>query len=278
MPWALGDLRWTMETVTLTDEAAKEGTEPVARPRWWLAPAKWWRELLIIGIGFGLYTFIQHQINVSPVPAVRHANAFLAAERWLGIDVEAPLNGALAGHPTLATVANDYYVLLHEVVTPAVILWLFLRRRAAYPYARFLLAVPTLLGFVLYYAVPVAPPRLVPGAGIVDTMAVFPGIGDYSSGPMEHTAAQFAAFPSLHFAWALWAGAMVFWLVRHWFVRALAVCYPACTGLVVLATGNHFVLDLAGGAAVTACGIGLLGLLRPVSETVALQSAPESSS
>jgi hypothetical protein len=38
------------------------------------------------------------------------------------------------------------------------------------------------------------------------------------------------------------------------------------------------VLDLAGGAVVTACGIGLLGLLRPVSETVALQSAPESSS
>jgi hypothetical protein len=278
MPWALGDLRWTMEVVTLTDETAKEGTEPVARPRWWLAPGKWWRELLIIGVGFGLYTLIQHQINVSPAPAVRHANAFLAAEQWLGIDVEAPLNGALAGHPTLAVVANDYYVLLHEVVTPVVIVWLFLRRRAAYPYARFLLAVPTLLGFVLYYAVPVAPPRLVPGAGIVDTMAAFPGVTNFSSGPMAHTAAQFAAFPSLHFAWALWAGAMVFWLVRNWVVRALAVCYPACTGLVVIATGNHFVIDLAGGAVVTACGIGLLRLLRPVSETVALQSAPESSS
>lgn len=264
--------------MAVTDEAVQQGTKPVARPRWWLAPARWWRELLIIGLGFGLYTYIQHHVNVSPVPALRHADALLGAERALGIDVEPTLNGALAHHGTLATLANCYYVLLHEVLTPAVIGWLFVRRRAAYPYARFLLAVPTLLGFVLYYAVPVAPPRLLPGAGVVDTMAVFPGIGDYSTGPMEHTAAQYAAFPSLHFTWALWSGAMVFWLVRRVFVRVLAVCYPACTGLVVLATGNHFVLDLAGGAAVTACGVGLLWLLRPATEPVgALQSATESS-
>lgn len=262
--------------MTAVDERATEGVGPPRRPPWWLARPRWWREILIIAIGYGVYTVIQHHLNVSPAPAFRHAAGLLAAEQRLGIAVEHPLNHALAAHPDLATAANVWYVAMHEAATPAVLLWLFLRRRAAYPYARFLLVVPTLLGFVLYYVVPVAPPRLMAGLGMVDTMARYPGIGDYSDGAMSHTAAQYAAFPSLHLAWALWCGAMVCWLVRRWYVRALAVCYPLCTALVVLGTANHYVLDLVGGVAVVAFGFGLLLLLRPAGDPLrSLESAPE---
>ncbi|MGA8116900.1 MAG: phosphatase PAP2 family protein [Actinocatenispora sp.] len=236
--------------------------------RWWLAPARWWRELLIIGVGYGLYTLIQHHINILPGPALNHAADIVRLETRLHLAVEPSVNHALALHPTLAAVANYYYVAMHEAVTPAVILWVFLRHRGAYPYARFLLVVPTLIGFALYYVVPVAPPRLLPGDGMVDTMARYASIGDYSQGPMSHTAAQFAAFPSLHLVWAMWCGAMVCWLVRRWYVRVVAVAYPICTGLVVVATANHYLFDLAGAVVVFAAGAGLLavsyvGLVRP---------------
>lgn len=242
---------------------AEEQTTQVGdrRPVWWLAPARWWRELLIIGIGYGLYTLIQHHINVSPAPAMRHATAILTLERHLGIAVEAPLNRALVAHPALAVVANVYYVVMHEVVTPAVIFWIYRWRRGRYPYARFLLAAPTLLGFTLYYVVPVAPPRML--HGFVDSMARFTSAGSYDTGPMSHTAAQFAAFPSLHVAWALWCGVMVCWLCRRWYMRVVALCYPCATSVVVLATANHYVIDLAGGVAVCAFGAGLLWLLLP---------------
>lgn len=128
--------------------------------RWWLTPARWWLELLVIGVGYGLYTLLQHHINMLPGPALRHAAGILGLEQHLGLAVEPQLNADLVRHPVLAGIANYYYVGMHEVLTPAVILWTFRCRRTAYPYARFLLVAPTLLGFALYYLVPVAPPRL----------------------------------------------------------------------------------------------------------------------
>jgi PAP2 superfamily len=264
----------TMGGVTVVNERHREEETGAARgSRWWLAPAVWWRELLIISIGYGLYTLIQHHLNVSPFPALRNATDIFSFERHLGIAVERPLNHDLVAHPALASTANFYYVVMHEVVTPAVIFWVFRWRRAAYPQARFLLAVPTLIGFTLYYVVPVAPPRLLPATGMIDTMAHFVSPGSYSAGPISYTAAQFAAFPSLHFAWALWCAAMVCWLVRRWYVRVVAACYPFCTALVVLATANHYVVDLVGGLTVSALGVALLLLLQPAESSFSVPGA-----
>jgi membrane-associated phospholipid phosphatase len=244
-----------------------ESAAPARRSPWWLAPARWWQELLIIGVGFAAYTFIQHQINVSPAPAMRNARGILHLEQYLGIAAEEPLNHWLAAHASLATLANDYYLLMHAVFTPLVILWVFLRHRAAFPYARFLLAVPTLIGFTLFYLTPVAPPRLLPG--MVDTLEDFASLGNLSKEAMSHTAAEYAAFPSLHVAWALWCGVMLWWLIPRWYARIPAVLYPLCTITVVLVTGNHFVIDVVGGATVFAVGAGLLRLLlRPAASTV----------
>jgi hypothetical protein len=59
--------------------------------------------------------------------------------------------------------------------------------------------------------------------------------------------------PSLHVAWAAWcATAIVITTRSRW--RHLAWLYPAATTLVVLASANHFLLDAAGGLAVTGLG------------------------
>jgi hypothetical protein len=60
----------------------------------------------------------------------------------------------------------------------------------------------------------------------------------------------YAAMPSLHVAWAVWCALAVVVATRtRW--RHLAWLYPITTTLVVLATANHFVLDVAAGGGLT---------------------------
>jgi hypothetical protein len=84
---------------------------------------------------------------------------------------------------------------------------------------------------------------------------------------------QYAAMPSLHFAWSLWCGLGLFPVLKHRWAKALAVLYPVMTLLAIVITANHFVLDAIGGAAVL--GLGWLGgraiyrrgLTRTISKT-----------
>ena len=57
--------------------------------------------------------------------------------------------------------------------------------------------------------------------------------------------------PSLHVAWAVWCVVALYPVARHRVLRILAVAYPVMTALVVVATGNHYFLDVAAGALLT---------------------------
>ena len=82
---------------------------------------------------------------------------------------------------------------------------------------------------------------------------------------------DFAAMPSLHVGWALWcAAASSATRPARW--RHLAWLYPAVTTLVVLGTGNHYLLDAAGGAA--RAGIGI-ALTSPAASRATGRSKPE---
>ena len=74
-----------------------------------------------------------------------------------------------------------------------------------------------------------------------------------SPGP-DMVSNQFAAMPSLHCAWAAWCGIVVFLLVRRTWVRVLAVLYPLTTFVAVMATGNHYLLDIVAGVGLLAAG------------------------
>jgi hypothetical protein len=50
-------------------------------------------------------------------------------------------------------------------------------------------------------------------------------------------------------AWAVWCTLALYPLLRRRWTRVLAVVYPILTGLVVVATGNHFVADCIAGTA-----------------------------
>src|SRR5699024_6116365 len=92
------------------------------------------------------------------------------------------------------------------------------------------------------------PPRLLRGAGFVDT-AREDGQSVYSSmavaGPN-----QLAAMPSVHVGWSVIVGVVVVLVgVGPW--RWLALAHPVLTVLVVAGTANHYWLDGAAAVAIT---------------------------
>lgn len=213
---------------------------------WVLAPPRWWCELLVIAVIFGVYRWVQTIVRVDPGPAYARGRALLDAQQAMHVDVEHPLNAFAVMHPAFAIFANYYYVICHGGVTCAVLIWLFWWHGRRYPAARLSLAVITVSAFVVFAVVPTAPPRLLSGAGFVDTLSQWHTIGGYQSGMMARTADQFAAMPSLHIGWAVWASLWLSRVVRRLWARVAAVAYPLVTSVVVLATANHYILDIVG--------------------------------
>jgi PAP2 superfamily len=166
------------------------------------------------------------------------------AEADLRLPREATVQDWVLPHPVLAQVCNLYYATLHFAALFALLLWLFIRHRDKYPRARTSIIVLT-ASCLAVQLLPVAPPRLVPQAGVIDVAARY-GQSVYGSGGAGVD--QLSAMPSVHVGWALLIALIVIrtsssaW--RWW-----ALAYPAVTVFVVVATGNHFWLDgiVAGG-------------------------------
>src|SRR5205807_5272103 len=129
------------------------------------------------------------------------------------------------------------------------------RRADLYRPLRNALVAVNLLGFVVFWLFPVAPPRML--AGFTDVVASTHAIGSWHSGALASHANELAAMPSLHAAWAGWCAIAVWQLTRSWWLRGLACLHLALTAAAVLATGNHFVLDIAGGLLVLAASLAL---------------------
>ena len=102
-----------------------------------------------------------------------------------------------------------------------------------------------MIGLLVFWLYPVAPPRML--SGFTDVVAKTGAIGSWHTGVLASQANELAAMPSLHIAWAVWCSIVLWKLSGRVWVRAIAVLYPCLTATAVLATGNHFVLDILGG-------------------------------
>lgn len=204
-----------------------------------LRVAAWTRELAVM---FGLYALWQLAGGLSigrAGAAVRRGRSVATLERWLHLPSEASWQRHFLGDHELLRLLDTYYVLLHVALTGACLVWIFARHRDRYPVVRNTLALAT--GASLAVALlPVAPPRLVPGLGVVDVARlVGPDVYPATDRPGLD---QLSAMPSVHVAWAVVvAGAVVYVVGSRW--RWLAVLYPVATTAVVVVTGNHFLLD-----------------------------------
>jgi hypothetical protein len=232
-----------------------ENAAPATRPRWWV-------EALVIVWLCWVYDAINNLAPLRVHAALAHGWGVLHLERLLGLDPEVALNRWLAGHHTLGLLLSDYYDNAHFVVTLGLLGWLWYRRADIYRPLRNTLVAINVLGLAVFWLYPTAPPRLLAGSGFDDVVASTGALGGWHTGPLAAAANQFAAMPSLHMAWAVWCSLVLWSLSRRTSIRVVAVLYPCVTCLAVLATGNHYLLDVLAGVATAALAVLLVRALE----------------
>jgi len=192
-------------------------------------------------------------VSTEPATAIASGRDLLAWERLLHIDVEATVNQAVSATAAVAVISCLIYATLHYVVTPAAMVWMFRSRPGEYNRARSTLVIATASGLVVYALAPVAPPRLLPGGDFIDTMSQYAAYGWWGDAGsavrgMQELTNQYAALPSLHVGWAVWVALVVWRASSRTWIRGLAVGYPVLISVVVVVTGNHYLIDIAAGA------------------------------
>ncbi len=252
-----------MTTAPTTEREDRARLLPVDLPPPGVPPRpalRWWREVALVAAFYAVYTAIRDLHGTRPVSvASAYANALrvIHLEQAVGVFHELDVQRWVLHDRFVVQTLDVWYGSTHFVVTGAVLLALFLRRPPSYRRWRNTLAGATALALVGFAFFPLMPPRLLPTAyGFTDTLQAVGGLWDFNSGPMTHLSDQFAAMPSLHFAWALWCGLAMAVTVRHRWAKVLAAAYPAITLLCVIATANHFFTDTAIGALTVGAGYG----------------------
>jgi hypothetical protein len=197
--------------------------------------------------------------------AMAHAREIARIEGWVFHNLELTLDHWIIGVPVLAVAACYFYALMHYVMTPTILI--LSRRRGGWQYWRgyWALVVGSAIALVIYANWPLAPPRLMPELGTIDVMQHFADAGwwgNAASAPrgLGDATNQFAAMPSLHFGWSLWCGIQMWGFGgRRW--KVAAVVYPALQAIVVVATANHFLLDVLGGATCILLGYAIVTII-----------------
>ncbi len=82
----------------------------------------------------------------------------------------------------------------------------------------------------------------------VDTLAIHGGWWSFNSDAVDTVSNQYAAMPSLHFAWALWSYLVLAPRLQSRWARVFIALYPGLTLFAITVTGNHYWLDAVGGA------------------------------
>ncbi|WP_326770015.1 phosphatase PAP2 family protein [Streptomyces sp. NBC_01591] len=243
------------------------------------APARWsripllpfWRrvlsrpnlllELLLIRVVYSAYAHVRLAATAGRATAEHHGHQIHSIEQWLHIDIEHRVNHAVAEVGRLRGFFDYYYSTFHFIVPLAILGVLYVRRPADYRWARSTIGFATLLALAGFWLYPLAPPRLMPGLGFIDTVH---GVQDFAKpdyGSLTAMTNQYAAMPSLHFGWSLWCGVVIVTLAPKMWMKALGLLHPLFTVSAIVATANHWVLDAVGGAAVVTLGFGLTHVL-----------------
>ncbi|GLY39903.1 hypothetical protein Amsp01_059260 [Amycolatopsis sp. NBRC 101858] len=225
-------------------------------------------ELIFLVAWFLLFARLDAAVGKDFAAANAHALALQSAEHAVHLDIERSMNGRLAGNPFLGRLAV-YLYRLYYVVVAGTLLWVFVRHAEVYRRVRRTMVAMMALVLPVYWAVPMSPPRFaLPGA--VDIVARY----DIFDQPSWTSPTHYTAMPSMHVGWSLWCAYAVWTALRGSHPRAAlaAWAFPLLMTADVLATANHYVLDIAGSVTLLAVSILAASLWdRVARRTVAAQ-------
>jgi membrane-associated phospholipid phosphatase len=209
-----------------------------------------WRDLFLqLGIWFGFILAYQIPRGIadrSPAVAFHNGREVIDFESRVTGMWELTLQSWTESSHVLGLMVSWTYWVSQFGVVGLALLWVYLRRYEHFIRFRNVLILSNVLGLVGYALLPTAPPRMFPELGFVDTLADL-GTPNHGSWLVEITANPYAAMPSLHAADALLVGVVLACLVKPLWLKVLWLLWPAWVWFAVMATANHFWLDIAAG-------------------------------
>jgi membrane-associated phospholipid phosphatase len=233
-----------------------------------------WTDLgrqLAIWFGFMLlYQLVRGFADRDPTRAWENGLRIVGLEERVGDLFELTLQRVADSSAWLQTAVSWTYWNSEFTVVGLALLWVYFRRSHAFHRFRNLILLANVIGLIGYLTLPTAPPRMYANFGFVDTLAVF-GSLNHGSGLIELAANPYAAMPSLHAADALIVGLVMASVCRRRWAKALWLLWPGWVWFTVMATANHFWLDVLAGNVVA--GIAALVLFRrPLARRLRLRS------
>jgi PAP2 superfamily len=235
------DLELSMDQAAATAAVLAAGTlllRQSGRPRLRSVSVFSQETALVLGL-FALWQYAGSFAVLGPAGALGRSRWIWHAERVLHLPSETSLQRVFLPHPLLIQFFNLYYDSLHFPVLITCMVWLFVRHRDSYQRLRTTLVVFT-GSCLLVQLIPVAPPRMLTGTGLVDTAILYHQSVYATSVGFDPD--ELSAMPSVHVGWAVLVAFAVITTARsRW--RWLALAYPVMTTLTVVITANHFWAD-----------------------------------
>jgi hypothetical protein len=210
------------------------------------------RELAIFAAAYLVYFGVRAITQGTAATAMQNAMDLMRLEQRLGVAWERAVQDAFVGSRLLLDAVNAVYMYGHWPVIIVAGVLLFRHRRRHYYRLRNACLLSGLVGLVIFALFPVAPPRLT-DLPLVDTVTRH--AEGYRQIVPRDLVNQYAAMPSFHAGWNVLLGIVVFRATRHWLLRGLAVAGPAAMVVAVVATANHFVVDVVAGVVIVLVGL-----------------------
>lgn len=208
-------------------------------------------ELGLVAVALAVNLLVRWYTRDDLPAALDHAHDLLRLQEVLHLDWEHAVQDAALTVPGLAAAASGFYVWGYLPVLLAAFAGTYVWRQSSYLVLRDALLASGVVGVAVYAFYPVAPPRFT-DLGYVDTVA---GTAVDAAARPVGIANELAALPSFHIGWLIVVAVVLWRATRLAWVRALCVLHPAAMSYVVVATGNHWVLDVPAGAAIAVVGI-----------------------
>jgi len=212
-------------------------------------------ELALVALAFLLYFVVRANVIDRPDVALDNARQLIDLERSLGIHAELAWQDAIIDHRLLVQFFNFVYFWLDFPLIAALGLWMYFRRRSQYTFTRDAILFSGALALIAYNLFPVAPPRLLPETGLLDTLQIYNN-ASYQAQSTEFFVNPYAAMPSLHVGWAVLVALGVTRAVPgSRIVLVLALAHVVAQSTSTVFTGNHYFIDWAGGLVAAGGGI-----------------------
>jgi hypothetical protein len=234
-----------------------------------ILPRGWKHFGLQVALWLGFYvTYLAVRSLVDGNASIARANGrgvIHFEQRWLHHLFELTAQRVVDSSNFLLTAAAWTYWNSEFTVIGLTLLWVYLRRHDQFARFRNAILLANLIGLVVYALVPTAPPWMFSHQ--------FGFVGGVNPSLIHMFGNPYAAMPSLHAADALIVGYCLALSCRHFWAKILWAMWPVWVWFCVIATANHFIVDVVAGIAVAAFAlfatVRIPKLLRATGPTIA---------